>query len=157
MADNEDKLIHQAQHGDARAFERLIAPYDRRLLNLAYDMVGNTEEAQDIFQEALLSAFKTLPRFQGRSSFFTWLYRIVINKALNFRQRHARTIPFSDGDGLAAEQIIAPPSDSPDQRRVASELRAENSDGARSPKGRRGAGRASAPAERQTRRTPTRP
>jgi hypothetical protein len=68
MNADERTLILDAQKGDQWAFERLITPYDRRILHMALDMVGNLEDAQDVYQEALVEAFRALPGFRLQSS-----------------------------------------------------------------------------------------
>ena len=90
MNDEERELVLRAQQGDQWAFEQLVGRYDRRVLSLAYDMVGHPEDAQDIYQEALVAAYKNLPRFRLESDFFTWMYRIAVNKALKFRRRYRK-------------------------------------------------------------------
>jgi RNA polymerase sigma-70 factor, ECF subfamily len=90
MDDAERELIRSAQYGDGWAFEQLVARYDRPILALARDMVGNVLDAQDVYQEALLAAFQGLPRFRLDSDFSTWLYRIAVHKALRFRSQRQR-------------------------------------------------------------------
>ncbi len=89
----ECSLILRAQQGDHRAFAALVTPCDRRILGLACDMAGNPDDAQDIYQEALLAAYRALPNFKMDSAFSTWLYRIAVNKALRFRSRRQRQPP----------------------------------------------------------------
>lgn len=92
--DSEERiLLLSARQGDHRAFAALVAGCDRRILGLAFDMTGNTEDAQDIYQEALLAAYRALPRFRMDSEFSTWLYRIALNQALRFRSRRGRRPP----------------------------------------------------------------
>ena len=90
MDREEHNLIARGQAGDRWAFEQLVSRYDRQILALAHNMVGDREEAQDIYQEALLAAFRGLPRFRLESDFFTWLYRIAVNEALKWRKRRKR-------------------------------------------------------------------
>ena len=90
MDREEHNLIQRGQAGDRWAFEQLISRYDRQILALAYNMVGNQEEAQDVYQEALLAAFRGLPRFRLESDFFTWLYHIAVNESLKWRRRRKR-------------------------------------------------------------------
>jgi RNA polymerase sigma-70 factor (ECF subfamily) len=117
METTENTLIQMAQQGDRLAFERLVISYDRRLPRLAIDMVGNVDEAQDILQDALLSAYKSLPKFRHTSSFFTWLYRIVINGALKHQQKRRRLQPFGDHDAPRA-----PDRDNPEKQMLNKEL-----------------------------------
>jgi RNA polymerase sigma-70 factor (ECF subfamily) len=116
MDDDERALILKAQRGDQRAFECLVSRYDRRVLGLACDMVGNVEDAQDIFQETFLAAYRALPGFRMDSDFFTYLYRIAVNKALTFRRDRARRIAASEDGNPAGhpprtEHGVATPED----------------------------------------------
>ncbi len=90
MDDEERDLIRRAQYGEGWAFEQLVRRYDRPILALARDMVGNISDAQDVYQEALIAAFQGLPRFRMDSDFSTWLYRIAVHKALRFRRQRQR-------------------------------------------------------------------
>ena len=76
-------LVEQAQHGDREAFEQLVYRHDRDILRLAFHMLGNREEAQEVFQETFLKAYRSLARFRSESSFYTWIYRIATNVALD--------------------------------------------------------------------------
>ncbi len=91
--DDERTLLLSAREGDHRAFAALVAGCDRRILSLAFDMTGNTEDAQDVYQEALVAAYRALPKFRMDSEFSTWLYRIALNQALRYRSRRGRRPP----------------------------------------------------------------
>ena len=82
-SDEEKILIQQAQGGDRMAFEELIRRHDREILRLAFHMLGNREEAREVFQETFLKAFRSLNRFRFESSFYTWIYRIATNVGLD--------------------------------------------------------------------------
>src|SRR2546430_1881726 len=79
---NEAKLIRAGQRGDAQAVDALFKRYQRPLFQTALRVLGNAEDAEDALQEGMLSAYRNLKRFEGRSQFSTWLTRIVINAAL---------------------------------------------------------------------------
>src|SRR5277367_4968068 len=79
---SEQKLIRAGQRGDALAIETLYRRYQRQLFQTALRVLGNAEDAEDALQDGLLSAYRNLKRFEGRSQFSTWLTRIVINAAL---------------------------------------------------------------------------
>lgn len=84
-------LVKQAQAGDLSAFDQLVRRYQDRIYGAVYHMTSNHEDANDLAQEAFIKAFRALPSFKGDSSFFTWLYRIAINKTINFlKQRRNR-------------------------------------------------------------------
>jgi RNA polymerase sigma-70 factor (ECF subfamily) len=82
-SDEEKLLIEQAQSGDRMAFEELIRRHDREILRLAFHMLGNREEAREVFQETFLKAYRSLSRFRFESSFYTWIYRIATNVGLD--------------------------------------------------------------------------
>src|SRR5678809_12010 len=85
MGDREvdHELVLRAQRGDKRAFELLVAKYQRKLGRLLSRLVRDPVEAEDVAQEAFLKAYRALPSFRGDSAFYTWLYRIAINTAKN--------------------------------------------------------------------------
>src|SRR5262245_11486238 len=84
MPERDDKtLVEAAKNGDRRAFSELIDRHKRRIYATAFQLVGNHGDADDVAQETFLRAFKALGEFDGRSSFFTWLYRICVNAGLN--------------------------------------------------------------------------
>ena len=82
MASENDE-IRRAQHGDRQAFEALVRRYQRRVYITARRILGSHTDADDVAQEAFLRAYRGLASFDGRSDVFTWLYRIVVNVALN--------------------------------------------------------------------------
>jgi len=88
--DNTD-LIRDAQRGDRAAFEVLVRQYDQAVLRLALHMLGNESDAQDVYQEAFLKAWRHLGNFRFECSFYTWIYRIVTNLCLDqLRRRKTR-------------------------------------------------------------------
>ncbi len=84
-------LVREAQHGNRAAFEELVRHYDQAVLRLAIHLTGNEAEAQDIYQEAFLKAYKSVANFRFECSFYTWIYRIVTNLCLDhLRRRQVR-------------------------------------------------------------------
>jgi RNA polymerase sigma-70 factor, ECF subfamily len=84
-------LVREAQRGDRAAFEELVRQYDQAVLRLAMHMTGSDTEAQDIYQEAFLKAYRNLTGFRFQCSFYTWIYRIVANLCLDhLRKRSVR-------------------------------------------------------------------
>ena len=79
-SDDEAKLIARSLKQDSDAFGQLVERYATVIVNLAYRMVGDRTEAEDLAQETFVAAFKALPRFRAESKFSTWLYRIAANK-----------------------------------------------------------------------------
>ena len=93
---NEDtELVALAQKGSTNSFNKLVDKYHSRIYSLTYQMTSNREDAEDLTQEIFIKAFEALPRFKGRSSFYTWLYRIGINKTINYRKKRNRNRPLS--------------------------------------------------------------
>ena len=82
----EPALVERCRQGDPQAFARLLAIHEGMVLNLAARLLGDREEAKDIAQDVFLQVYRTLPRFEGRSTVRTWIYRIVVNQCCN-RQR----------------------------------------------------------------------
>jgi RNA polymerase sigma-70 factor, ECF subfamily len=84
-------LVSRAQDGDQEAFEALVKQYQGKAYAIAYNMCsGDSEEAKELTQEAFLRAFRSLKNFRGKSSFYTWFYRILINTCLDSRRRRSR-------------------------------------------------------------------
>jgi RNA polymerase sigma-70 factor (ECF subfamily) len=83
----EHALVRKAQEGDRLAFEELVRRYDREVLRLALNLVHRAEDARDIYQESFLRVYRNLHRFRFECSFYTWLYRITTNVALDFLRR----------------------------------------------------------------------
>jgi RNA polymerase sigma-70 factor (ECF subfamily) len=83
-------LVVAAKAGDARAFEALVTRYRKRIFALALHITGSASEADDIAQDVFLKAFRALAEFEGRSQFFTWVYRMTVNRSLNVRRDRAR-------------------------------------------------------------------
>jgi RNA polymerase sigma-70 factor (ECF subfamily) len=85
------ELIRQAQRGDRVAFEALVRQYDQPVLRLAVHLTGSESDAQDIYQEAFLKAYRHIGNFRFECSFYTWIYRIVTNLCLDhIRRRQTR-------------------------------------------------------------------
>jgi len=83
-------LVAAAKAGDGRAFEALVARYRKRIFALALHITRSASEADDIAQDVFLNAYRALPEFEGRSQFFTWVYRMTVNRSLNVRRDRAR-------------------------------------------------------------------
>ncbi|HTB81554.1 MAG TPA: sigma-70 family RNA polymerase sigma factor [Opitutaceae bacterium] len=91
-ADADWTVVQQVQAGDVAAFDRLILKYRERLYSVIYNMTANREDASDLAQEAFIKAFQSINRFQGQSTFFTWLYRIAVNSTVtHLRKNRLRT------------------------------------------------------------------
>ena len=88
---DDDALIREAQRGNREAFEDLVRQYDHAVLRLALRLTGSESDAQDIYQDAFLKAYRNLSGFRFECSFYTWIYRIVTNLCLDhMRKRRVR-------------------------------------------------------------------
>lgn len=87
---DESALIEDVKAGRRASFDVLVALYQHKGLNIAYNLVGNIEDAKDVLQEACIKMYINIKAFQARSKFSTWFYRIVINCALDFLRKRKR-------------------------------------------------------------------
>ncbi len=99
----ENDLIKRCQSGDQQAMEQIVRQYQNQVYNIAYGMLRNSEDAQDIMQEVFLRVWDKIRQFQFKSRFSTWLYRIVKNLSINEknRQRRRQTSPMEMDDSQA--------------------------------------------------------
>lgn len=90
-ADPDEALVDRATRGEQEAIRLLVEKYERRVIGLAWGLVGNRSDAEDVAQDVFLRAFRSLHTFKGRSRFRTWLFQIAINTSRTFRRsREAR-------------------------------------------------------------------
>jgi RNA polymerase sigma-70 factor, ECF subfamily len=89
--DHEERTwILASQNGDSQAFESLIRTYQRMIHSLTYRMTGSLSDAEDLAQETFIQAYRQIGNFRGEAAFSSWLYRIAVNKCLNWRKREAQ-------------------------------------------------------------------
>jgi RNA polymerase sigma-70 factor (ECF subfamily) len=87
MESNEKELLLKAKQGDQFAFEQLVYRYDRSVLSIAMRFVNDPDEAKDIYQEVFIRIFKGLKKFEFRSEFSTWIFRITTNVCLTYKAK----------------------------------------------------------------------
>lgn len=88
----EQELVRRARRGDLQAYDDLVRRYQERIYATIYHMTSNHEDANDLAQDTFIKAYQALKSFKGGSSFYTWVYRIAVNKTINFlKQRKNRT------------------------------------------------------------------
>lgn len=119
------ELVARAQKGDVAAFSALVERYQARVYNLAFRLMSNADDAAEVTQESFLAAWESLKRFRAESSFYTWLYRLVVNKALTHRRSRDMKKEFSVGDGEATVLDTAPDGGAGPVRAVEAKERAE--------------------------------
>jgi RNA polymerase sigma-70 factor (ECF subfamily) len=90
MSESDSAAVARAKEGDGDAYRMLVERHSRSLFRLAYRMTGNEQDAEDVVQETFLRAYKQLNRYESRSSFSTWLYRIAANCSLDLIRSRKR-------------------------------------------------------------------
>jgi len=88
--DGSVELIEKARSGDLESFQKLIDLYKSRIYGIAYQIIGNSDDAEDIAQEVFLRLYRSLKKYDARHLFSTWLYRMTVNLAIDYRRRNAR-------------------------------------------------------------------
>ena len=98
MEPDDRALVERSKEGDQQAFNSLVTRYQRKVFSIAFSMVRDREEAMDLSQEAFLKVYRYLHNFQGTSSFYTWLYRIVVNLCIDHIRKSGRysTVDYDD-------------------------------------------------------------
>jgi RNA polymerase sigma-70 factor (ECF subfamily) len=119
---SEELYLERAREGDLTAYDELVKMYQERIYATLYHMTANHEDANDLAQEAFIKAFHALKSFKGGSSFYTWVYRIAVNKTINFlKQRKNRAHLSLDDLDMNAEHdpdLVALVSDKTPRRDV---------------------------------------
>jgi len=106
--DDEVGLVAALREGDEQAFARLVDQYHASMVRVARAYVATREAAEDVVQDAWIGVIKGLDRFEGRSSLKTWMFRIVINKAMTRGGRDSRSVPFSSLGSSSDEPAVDP-------------------------------------------------
>jgi RNA polymerase sigma-70 factor (ECF subfamily) len=92
------ELVRRAREGDFGAYDDLVRRYQERIYATIYHMTSNHEDANDLAQETFIKAFQALKSFKGGSSFYTWIYRIAVNKTINFLKQRKNKLQMSLDD-----------------------------------------------------------
>src|ERR1700722_267987 len=94
----EGDLVQRARNGDLSAYDELVKRYQERIYATIYHMTSNHEDANDLAQDAFIKAYQALKSFKGGSSFYTWVYRIAVNKTINFLKQRKNRVHISLND-----------------------------------------------------------
>jgi len=111
MKTQSEALIRKAQRGETEAFQELVRKHDRKVLGLAYRMLGNQQDAEDVYQEVFMQVYNNIRKFRFQSAFETWLYRIVVNTAINYRRKRNRHLNRSVDILLSEDNASWDPAD----------------------------------------------
>ena len=99
-------LVRRCQAGDTEAFDELVTRYRTRVFSMIYNMVHSEQDAWDLAQDSFLKAWKSIKRFRGRSSFYTWIYRIVMNVTIDWlRKKHITRAGAEFDDSIQLRQV----------------------------------------------------
>jgi len=93
----DSRLIQECLRGHSEAYAVIVRKYQDRLYNTVYRITSSAEDARDLVQDAFIQAYRNLERFQGDSSFYTWIYRIAVNAAISHKRRQKVTVSFEFG------------------------------------------------------------
>src|SRR5712672_456775 len=96
--EHESALVARARQSDLQAYDELIKRYQERIYATIYHMTSNHEDANDLAQETFIKAYQALKSFKGGSSFYTWVYRIAVNKTINFLKQRKNRVHMSLND-----------------------------------------------------------
>jgi RNA polymerase sigma-70 factor (ECF subfamily) len=124
-------LVKRCQQGDTTAFDELVTRYRTRIFGMIYNMAHNEQDAWDLAQDSFVKAWKSINRFRGKSSFYTWIYRIVMNVTIDWlrkKQVKGAGTEFDDAIQLKevdpASKTVPPAEPMPHQRLERQEIRA---------------------------------
>jgi len=122
----DSKAFHQlvalqlAQAGDSKAFHQLVALHDEKIMTLAFQLTQNTTDAEDLYQEVFIKAYKSISKFRFQSAFYTWLYRITVNTFYNLK-RSQNKISIQEAIEDGADHLLnisEEPNDSPKRNEI---------------------------------------
>lgn len=125
---SESELLRGLRAGEAEAYRQLLELHSANVYNVAFKLLGDEQEAEDVLQETFLSAFEAIDGFEGRSKLSTWLYRIAYNASLMRLRKRSQMTSFSldvdpDGDGYQVPRHLVDWSSVPDDQLLTAEAR----------------------------------
>ena len=120
--EHENQLIQLVREGDLSAWGELIRIHQDRLYNSIVRVVGHPDRARDVVQDTFIQAIENISRFDGKSQFFTWLYRIAFNRAMSMYRKHKAEVSLDLARENAGDETMADSQDQPEDRVLQSEL-----------------------------------
>ena len=122
MDGSDVSLVARARDGDSDAFRELVERHGRNVFRLSYRLTRNEEDAEDVTQEAFIKAYRNLSRFEEKSEFGSWIYRIATNCALDAMRRRRRTRTDALPDPQEGERELATSAPSPEKSAEGGEI-----------------------------------
>jgi RNA polymerase sigma-70 factor (ECF subfamily) len=122
MRNDKAELIEKARSGDVAAYQEFIRLYSARVHGIAYQMVGNSIDAQDIAQEVFVKLYRSLHTYKPRFNFTTWLYRLTVNRSIDFLRKHTRQKNVSL-ENFSDESLLKDMAPSPDRSLELNEMK----------------------------------
>lgn len=104
--EDERELVERAQEGDQDAFQELVVRYQRKVYSICYGMLKNQQDSMDVSQDVFIKVFRYLENFNHSSSFYTWLYRITVNKCIDFIRKRKRRSEIDYNDAIGRDEDI---------------------------------------------------
>ena len=105
LASSDEAIVKRVQEGDVNAYNILVIKYQHKVLQIISKFVGNSADASDVAQESFIKAYKAINTFRGESSFYTWLYRIVVNAAKTYLESNSKHQNHLDVDAEEFESV----------------------------------------------------
>ncbi|MBN2071732.1 MAG: sigma-70 family RNA polymerase sigma factor [Candidatus Krumholzibacteriota bacterium] len=121
MSECDSLLVAESLKGDRNAYEALVKKYEKKIFNLAFRITNNYEDAMDITQTAFIKAYEKLDSFDPSFKFFSWLYRITTNEALNLVKRNNRSRPRSGETSMSVIGNITSSQPNPEEQMIKNE------------------------------------
>lgn len=111
-------LILKAQAGDSESFHEIVAIYDTKIMTLSLQIAQNKEDAEDIYQETFVKVYKNISKFRFESDIYTWMYRIAVNTAYNYKRKHSKitVVDPKEDDGFDILDWVHDPQSGDDNR-----------------------------------------
>lgn len=113
MDEETRKLITKAQEGDVESFHVIVTKYDAQIMTLSLQIAKNKQDAEDIYQETFVKVYKNITKFRFESDIYTWIYRIAVNTAYNYKRKHSKiyVVEPKDGEDYEILDLICDPND----------------------------------------------
>lgn len=101
----DEEFIERIKKGNISAFEYIVKKYKKKVYTIIFNIIRDTQDAEDLVQEVFLRVYSSIKRFKGRSNFYTWLYRISINVSFDYLKKNRRNLEFRDDFSISVDAI----------------------------------------------------